>query len=77
MPETPTWTNWSGLAAATPDRELAPHDSGEVVEAVLAAREQGLRVKMPGTGHSFTDIALTDGRAAAPRESPGHLRRRP
>ncbi len=61
MPETPTWTNWAGLAAAAPARELAPHDSGEVVEAVLAAREQGLRVKMPGSGHSFTDIALTDG----------------
>ena len=61
MPETPTWTNWAGLATATPARALAPHDSGEVVEAVLAAREQGLRVKMPGSGHSFTDIALTDG----------------
>ena len=61
MPETPTWTNWSGLATASPARELAPHDPGEVVEAVRTALEQGLRVKMPGTGHSFTDIALTDG----------------
>ncbi|MEO5652378.1 MAG: D-arabinono-1,4-lactone oxidase [Marmoricola sp.] len=61
MPETPTWTNWSGLATATPDRALAPHDSAEVVEAVRTAREHGLRIKMPGTGHSFTDIALTDG----------------
>ena len=27
----------------------------------MAARRQHLTVKMPGTGHSFTDIALTDG----------------
>lgn len=56
-----TWTNWSGLATARPARELSPHDAGEVVDAVVAARDQGLKVKMPGTGHSFNDIALTDG----------------
>jgi FAD-linked oxidoreductase len=57
----PTWTNWAGLATAHPARELTPHDAGDVADAVVAAREQDLRVKMPGTGHSFTDIALTDG----------------
>ena len=56
-----TWTNWTELATAHPAQQRTPHDSGDVSEAVLAAREQGLRVKMPGTGHSFTDIALTDG----------------
>ena len=56
-----TWTNWAGLATAHPTQELSPHDAGEVVDAVIAARHQKLRVKMPGTGHSFTDIALTDG----------------
>ena len=57
----PTWTNWSGLATAHPTQELSPHDAGEVVDAVVAARHQHLPVKMPGTGHSFTDIAVTDG----------------
>ncbi len=56
-----TWTNWAGLATAYPTRELSPHDAGEVVDAVMAARRQDLKVKMPGTGHSFTDIAVTDG----------------
>jgi FAD-linked oxidoreductase len=56
-----TWTNWSRLSTAHPTQEVSPHDAGEVVEAVVAARHQNLRVKMPGTGHSFTDIALTDG----------------
>ena len=56
-----TWTNWSQLSTAHPTQELSPHDAGEVVDAVVAARHQNLTVKMPGTGHSFTDIALTDG----------------
>jgi FAD-linked oxidoreductase len=55
------WSNWAGLSTGHAAREVTPHDTGEVVDAVLAAREDGLRVKMPGTGHSFTDIALTDG----------------
>ncbi len=56
-----TWTNWSRLSTAHPTQEVSPHDAGEVVDAVVAARHQNLTVKMPGTGHSFTDIALTDG----------------
>src|SRR4051812_3274785 len=56
-----TWTNWSRLSTAHPAQEITPHDAGEVVDAVMAARHQNLTVKMPGTGHSFTDIALTDG----------------
>ncbi len=57
----PTWTNWAGLTRAHPTQELSPHDAGEVADAVVAARHQHLAVKMPGTGHSFTDIAATDG----------------
>ena len=56
-----TWSNWSGLATAHPAQELTPHDSGDVVEAVVTARDQNLTVKMTGSGHSFTDIAVTDG----------------
>ncbi|MEO7943473.1 MAG: D-arabinono-1,4-lactone oxidase [Marmoricola sp.] len=56
-----TWTNWAGLATGHPTQELSPHDAGEVVDAVVDAGHQHLKVKMPGTGHSFTDIAVTDG----------------
>lgn len=56
-----TWTNWAGLATASPAEVRRPHDAGDVVTAVREARERGQRVKMVGTGHSFTDIALTDG----------------
>ncbi len=61
-----TWTNWTGLATAHPTQELTPHDAGEVADAVIAARHQHLTVKMPGNGHSFTDIAVTDGLMLSP-----------
>ncbi len=61
MGESHSWRSWSGLSQAHPVRMLAPRDAGEVVDAVLAARAEGLRVKMVGSGHSFTDIAVTDG----------------
>jgi L-gulono-1,4-lactone dehydrogenase len=57
----PAWRTWSGLATARPAQVLMPADSTQVVEAVRSARARGLRVKMVGTGHSFTDIAVTDG----------------
>src|ERR1044071_5317918 len=66
-----TWTNWSGLSTAHPTQEVSPHDAGEVVDAVVAARHQNLTVKMPGTGHSFTDIALTDGLMLRPNSLRG------
>ncbi len=56
-----TWVSWSGLATAHPIRDLTPTSEAEVSEAVVAAHGAGLRVKMVGTGHSFSSIATTDG----------------
>jgi L-gulonolactone oxidase len=61
-----TWRSWSGLATAHPVSVLTPRDVGEVVDAVVAARGQGLTVKMVGSGHSFTDIAVADGMLLRP-----------
>lgn len=55
------WTNWSRLETAHPVQVRTPRSTADVVGAVHAAREQGLGVKMVGTGHSFTPVALTDG----------------
>jgi FAD-linked oxidoreductase len=55
------WESWSGLATAHPAQQLAPVGVSDVSDAVVAARRSGLRVKMVGSGHSFTDIAVTDG----------------
>ena len=56
-----TWTSWSGLAQSRPRTVVRPTSPEEVADAVVVARDAGLRVKMPGSGHSFTDIAVTDG----------------
>lgn len=61
MTPPPRWQSWSGLATALPAQRLTPRDTEEVVDAVVAARSQGLRLRMVGSGHSFTDVAVTDG----------------
>jgi FAD-linked oxidoreductase len=51
------WRNWSGLETAVPSRVLTPRSADEIVEAVTRARDADGRVKMVGTGHSFTAIS--------------------
>jgi L-gulono-1,4-lactone dehydrogenase len=55
------WWNWSGDQQAQPVRVELPRDATEVATAVKAAARDGLRVRMVGSGHSFTGAALTDG----------------
>lgn len=44
----------------------APSSTEGVASAVRRAAEEGLRVRMVGSGHSFTDAAVTDGLLLAP-----------
>jgi L-gulono-1,4-lactone dehydrogenase len=55
------WRNWAGDQRCTPARLLAPGATAELAETVAAASGQGLAVRVAGAGHSFSDIALTDG----------------
>jgi len=55
------WHNWSGLESATPTAELMPRHADAVAEAVRTARAAGQRIKMVGTGHSFTGISAPAG----------------
>jgi FAD-linked oxidoreductase len=57
----PTWQNWAGNQSAQPRRVLSPRSAAEVAEAVTTAAAEGLRVRMAGSGHSFTGAAVTDG----------------
>jgi FAD-linked oxidoreductase len=66
-----TWRSWSGLTTVRPAQMASPADAASVVEAVRSARARGLRVKMVGTGHSFTDIAATDGLLLRPERLVG------
>ncbi len=53
----PTWTNWARQQRCAPERIETPGSEEELVSAVTGAP----RVKVAGAGHSFTDIACTDG----------------
>lgn len=55
------WTNWAGNATAYPLRVVTAATPAEVAAEVAAAHQAGTRVKMRGSGHSFTDVAVTDG----------------
>src|SRR3954451_22056998 len=55
------WQNWSRLVVAHPAPALTPSGPDEVADAVVAGRTHGLGVKMVGSGHSFTGIAVADG----------------
>src|SRR5581483_11057618 len=57
----PRWQNWAGNQTAVPCRVLTPRSAGEVAEAVTGAARDGLTVRMAGSGHSFTPVAVTDG----------------
>src|SRR3954451_3070836 len=52
------WANWSGAQACTPRQALHPSSEAEIAEIVK--RGDG-PIRVAGSGHSFTDIVLTDG----------------
>jgi L-gulonolactone oxidase len=56
------WRNWGGNQACRPLSVERPGSEDEIVEVVRSAAERGERVKVFGAGHSFTDIACTEGR---------------
>ncbi|MEY9211118.1 FAD-binding protein [Thermobifida halotolerans] len=60
------WRNWADTHRMTPARVVTPNSTAEVAEAVRAAAAAGARVRMAGSGHSFTDIAVTDGTLLLP-----------
>ncbi|KRE74598.1 D-arabinono-1,4-lactone oxidase [Paenibacillus sp. Soil750] len=60
MSKSGIWTNWSGIVQATPQSVLYPDSIEAVVDAVLLCRRQGRRLRVVGTGHSFTPIAASD-----------------
>jgi L-gulono-1,4-lactone dehydrogenase len=62
VPDRNRWRNWGRNQSCAPAAVEQPESELEVVEAVQRARSAGQTVKVVGAGHSFTDIACTDGR---------------
>jgi len=53
---TVVWTNWAGTYSCRPSRIVWPSSEDEIVAIVREARERGEKLKVIGSGHSFTDI---------------------
>src|SRR4051794_11205969 len=53
------WVNWTGDQSCWPARILSPGSREELAEAVGAAAAAGEKVRVAGSGHSFTEAALT------------------
>jgi FAD-linked oxidoreductase len=56
-----TFVNWARNQQGTPAETRTPASVADVVRAVRDAAASGRRIRMVGTGHSFTGVALTDG----------------
>jgi L-gulono-1,4-lactone dehydrogenase len=55
------WVNWAGDQACRPAQIVRPAGREELAEAVAAATAAGREVSVAGSGHSFTEAALTGG----------------
>jgi FAD-linked oxidoreductase len=61
-----TWRNWAGDQRCAPAEVVEPASEAELTEALGRAR----KVRVAGSGHSFTDIALTDATQVSLRRMP-------
>lgn len=59
-PSDATWLNAAGTAGVSPKAELEPASLSELVRIVQRATSEKARVRMTGSRHSFSDVALTD-----------------
>jgi L-gulonolactone oxidase len=55
------WVNWAGDQSCRPAEIIRPASRDELGEAVANAAAAGRRVSVAGSGHSFTEAAMTDG----------------
>src|SRR4051812_20968696 len=55
------FVNWGRTASCTPALLASPRTEDELRATLRDARTRGLRVKVAGAGHSFSDAACTDG----------------
>ena len=54
------WSNCIGNQQVAPFRLLRPTTLDEIVEIVKLAESQNRKVRAVGSGHSFSDIAITE-----------------
>ncbi len=55
-----TWRNWAGDQRCSPSTIENPASTGQLAEAIARAAAHDRRVRVAGSGHSFSEIALAD-----------------
>lgn len=55
------WRNWAGDQSCRPAALMRPATLSQLCDAVAAAAQRELRVRVVGSGHSFSDVACGDG----------------
>jgi FAD-linked oxidoreductase len=55
------WVNWAGDQVCRPAEIVSPATREELSEAIAAATTAGRKVSVAGSGHSFTEAAMTAG----------------
>jgi L-gulono-1,4-lactone dehydrogenase len=66
-----TWRNHTGNQRCHPRDTLAPSRLDELVDLVRRAEREGTTVHAVGAGHSWSDVALTDGYLVEPERLGG------
>jgi len=56
----PRWTNWSGTVRATPERVVKPDSMEALIAAVRDTAARGAKLRVAGSGHSFSPVVPTD-----------------
>jgi L-gulono-1,4-lactone dehydrogenase len=57
----PPWRNWAGDESCRAAAIERPGSLAELTEAVARAAERGWRTRVAGSGHSFSDVACSEG----------------
>lgn len=68
-----SWHNHTGNQRCRPRAKLAPRSLDELAELVRRAEREKTTVRAVGAGHSWSDVALTDGYLVEPRNLGGVL----
>ncbi len=67
----PSWHNHTGNQRCRPQQIRSPESAEELIEIVKRAEAEGTTVRMVGAGHSWSDVALTDGYLLEPKNLSG------
>lgn len=68
-----TWANWGRNQRFEPKEIVRPATEDEAIDVIGNAIRSGTRVRIPGSGHSFTPVVETDGLLADLSELSGLL----